>query len=119
MIRDERALTDRGEVAAPADLRSGNTLGGIVLTDGGAALGTLEDVVLEIEASAVVVGYQVRTSEALPPPPGGTVFLPASDDAVASGEGLVVPAAMADLAVNDVVALGAVLRSLSQRRKES
>ena len=75
MIRDERALTDRGEVAAPADLRSGNTLGGIVLTDGGAALGTLEDVILEIEASAVVVGYQVRTSEALPPPPGGTVFL--------------------------------------------
>jgi len=110
MIRDEESLAERDEVAVPSELREGNTLGGRVLAEGGIELGTIEDLILDVGASAAVVGYQIRTSGALLPA-GRTAFLPSPADVAISGESLVVPADVSDLVVNDVAALSALLRT--------
>jgi hypothetical protein len=68
-------------------------------------------VILDLGPSAGVVGYEIRTAEALPPA-GRTAFLPLPGQVAASGEALVVPQAVADLVVDDMAALGAAVRDL-------
>ncbi|MDY7089037.1 MAG: PRC-barrel domain-containing protein [Actinomycetota bacterium] len=110
MIPDEGVLIERDEVADRAELHNQNSLGGTVLTEGGTALGTIEDVILEIGGPADVVGYEIRTTEALPPA-GRHAFLPLPGQVAASGEALVVPDAVATMVVDDLAALGALVRN--------
>ncbi|WP_127508351.1 PRC-barrel domain-containing protein [Actinoplanes solisilvae] len=111
MIRDEDVFTDRDELAERTELRDHNLIGGTVLTEGGTALGTVDDVVLDIGASADVVGYRLVTSEAIPPA-GRSVLLPLPGKVAASGEALVVPESVAGLVVDDLAEFTAAVRSV-------
>ncbi|WP_164842703.1 PRC-barrel domain-containing protein [Actinoplanes solisilvae] len=110
MISDEESLTGRDEVAERTELRDHNLVGGAVLTEGGTALGTVEDMILEVGTVADVVGCRITTSEAIPPA-GRSVLLPLPGEAIASGEALVVPEYVAGRAVDDLAAFRTATRS--------
>jgi uncharacterized protein YrrD len=116
MVRDGQVLADRNEVAGKTALREQNVIGVTVLTEGGTALGTVEDVIIDVKAAADVVGYAIRTGEALPPA-GRKAYLPLGEVS-ASGEALVVPEAVTDVVVDDLAALGAAIRA-SRARSEA
>lgn len=113
MIRDDEVLTDRDEVADTATSRERNIIGVTVLSEGGTALGTVADVVIDTDTTADVVGYAIRTGSALPPA-GRTVYLPLAGVS-ASGEALVVPEGVTDILVDDLAALGAAISGTRSR----
>ncbi|WP_037628712.1 PRC-barrel domain-containing protein [Streptomyces aureus] len=118
MIQDETALKDRDEVADLAEAAEGNVLGARVLTDTGMDLGQVTDVVVEVTASqAVVAGYEVAPTETLGHKTR-TVFIPLARTIAASGEALVVPAAVADYVTEDLAALDKAIPEFRSRMGE-
>jgi sporulation protein YlmC with PRC-barrel domain len=93
-------LVDRSEAKSKA--RDGNVLGARVLTDRGSELGSIVDVVVDAGAStADVVGYEIAPAKASGHR-GRTTFIPRVETSAVSGEALVVPAAVADFAAEDL-----------------
>jgi len=115
MIGGVGVFTDRDEVAERADARDRDALGDMVVTDDGTALGTVVDVILEVGRVAEVVGYEIRTGQALPPR-DRHVLVAVPESVAVSGEALVVPAAAAGFVVEDLEALGAAVRAFRAGR---
>lgn len=111
---DDGALPARDDLVARAEVRDGKVLGDVVLTDTGTALGTVTDVIVELGTDPQVVGYEIHTSDALPPA-GRTVLIPLPDTTAASGEAIVVPAAITDHVADELGGLGATITSLRSR----
>jgi sporulation protein YlmC with PRC-barrel domain len=110
MVKDETALEPRKELLAEASEMGGNggdVLGSEVLTDAGTGLGTVSDVIVEIDAhTCEVVGYEIESSEAMGTK-GQKVLIPLPDTISASGQHLVVPAAARDFVSHDLAGFGA------------
>ncbi|MEU5954413.1 PRC-barrel domain-containing protein [Streptomyces sp. NPDC047525] len=100
VLQARDAVVDRGE----AD--TGQVRGARVLSDAGLELGTVLDAVVEGGASGRVVGFEVATTEAM-----GRherrAFLPAHGQLAMTGDTLVIPALLAEQAVDDLGALTA------------
>lgn len=114
MIQDEDVLTGRGEVVQPADIRDSNVLDDRVLTDSGTELGRVVDVILQVGATADVVGYEVKASPALHAD-RRRVLVPLPDTLAVSGEALVVPAEAMELVAGDLAGFGVSVATLRQR----
>jgi sporulation protein YlmC with PRC-barrel domain len=115
MIRDESVLV-AAQVVLDASASSGgsggNVLGSQVLTDSGIDLGTVVDVIVEVQDAAGgqcdVVGYEIEASEALGTK-GTKLLIPLPDTLAASGEHLMVPAAAKDFVAQDLAGFGAAV----------
>lgn len=99
---------------APATV-SGNVIGSTVMTDAGTALGKVSDVVVEIGAfgsgQADVIGYEVEQ-----PGTSGKVLIPLPDTLSASGEHVMVPAAVTNFQSDNLESLQ---RAVIELRKGS
>lgn len=106
VVRDETAFSPKEALAAGS---GGAVLGARVLTEEGALLGTLTDVVLQVDADgADVVGYEVEATEALDAEKR-RVLLPQPDTGAVSGEALVVPARAAEYVAHDLAGFGSAV----------
>ena len=103
MVADESSLILPED--SPADLGtppSGrDVIGNNVLTEGGASLGTVRDVVVVIGSVGEVVGYVIATAS------GGTGYIPLPAQLPVSGSTLVVPESTK--VESDLARLGAVV----------
>lgn len=100
VLQARDAVVDRGE----AD--TGQVHGARVLSDAGLELGTVLDAVVEGGTSGRVVGFEVATTEAMGRHER-TAFLPAPGQLAMTGDTLVIPARLAEHAVDDLEALAA------------
>jgi uncharacterized protein YrrD len=117
MINDETALQPTQSVldaSAASGGSGGNVLGAQVLTDGGTDLGTVVDVIIEVERGGEgqcdVVGYEIEASESLGTK-GTKVLIPLPDTIAASGEHLIVPASAKDFVGQDLAGFGAAVEA--------
>ena len=115
IIRDEDALTPTESLLAAMQSTgpaAGDILGSQVLTDDGAALGVVVDVVIEVAdgggGQADVVGYEIDPAEGAG---RGTnrMLIPLPDTMSASGEYLMVPAAAREFVTDDLAGFGAAV----------
>lgn len=108
MITDLGALTDRADVANPADVRDRNVMGDRVVTDTGTDLGTVTDVILQVGKITDVVGYEIEAGEALSEG-GRRVLIPLPDALAVSGEALIVPGGATEFVAHDLAGFGAAV----------
>lgn len=115
MIRDETVLEPTQSIldaSASSGGSGGDVLGSQVLTDSGLDLGTVVDVIIQVDQPAGgqcdVVGYEIEASEALGSK-GTKVLMPLPDALAASGEHLMVPAAAKDFVAQDLAGFGAAV----------
>lgn len=112
MVTGEEVFVPREEIVEKAARKSGSkgglVLGSRVLTDGGIDLGAVTDVVLEVGNSAVVRGYEIDPTDALP---GNRhrALIPLPDTIAVSGEALVVPASITGFVADDLAGFGAAV----------
>ena len=120
MIVDETVLEPNESVAAYAAEggTGGNVLGSRVLTDTGADLGAVVDVIVEVGAGGQgqcdVVGYEIEASPALESA-GTKLFIPLPDTIAASGEHLIVPEAAREFVRQDLAGFGAAVSDFRAR----
>ena len=119
MVTGEDALVPREQVLERAGENRGGGSGGAVLgsrvlTDTGTDLGAVTDVVLSVDRTADVTGYEVDPTDAL-----GRgrhrVLIPMPDTVAVSGEALVVPAAATEFVVDDLSGFGAAMEGFRER----
>ncbi len=117
MIDDEYALVPAGRVldaSAASGGSGGDVLRSQVLTDSGIDLGTVVDVIIEVEGTRTgqcdVVGYEIEASKALGTE-GTKVLIPLPDTIAASGDHLIVPANAKDFVADDLAGFGAAMQA--------
>ena len=111
MVLDDSSLVAAGDasddVGRPATER--NVLGNDVLTEGGASLGTVADLVLLVGSRGEVVGYQIDKAG------GGRGYIPLPAQLSVSGVALVVPTITEEFVRDDLVGLGASVDEFRDR----
>ncbi len=111
MVLDDSSLVApedaSDDVGHPATER--NVLGNDVLTEGGASLGTVADLVLLVGSSGEVVGYQIDKAG------GGRGYIPLPAQLSVSGVALVVPNITEEFVQDDLVGLGASVDEFRDR----
>jgi uncharacterized protein YrrD len=105
MVDDETSLILPEN--SPADLGtppSGRDVtGDEVLTEAGASLGTVRDIVVLVGSNGEVVGYEIDMAA------GGTGYIPLPTQLAVSGSALVVPDATKEFIEDNLVGLGAAV----------
>ena len=111
MVLNDSKLVSHGDapedVGHPATER--NVLENDVLTEGGASLGKVADLVLLVGSSGEVVGYQIDK------PGGGHGYIPLPAQLSVSGDALVVPNITEEFVQDDLVGLGAAVDEFRTR----
>jgi uncharacterized protein YrrD len=111
MVDDESSLIlpedAPADVGAPPPGR--DVTGNEVLTEGGASLGEVKDIVVLVGSNGEVVGYEIDTAS------GGTGYIPLPSQLAVSGSALVVPDATKDFVEHDLVGLGAAVDDFRSR----
>jgi len=106
MVDDEASLI-MAELAAPPEGR--DVTGNEVLTEAGASLGRVRDVVVLVGSVGEVVGYEIETAS------GGTGYIPLPAQLAVSGSALVVPESTREFVEDDLVGLGAAVDEFRSR----
>ncbi|GGX75735.1 PRC-barrel domain-containing protein [Streptomyces minutiscleroticus] len=105
MIRGREALAEPAAVVARKEAAGGHVLGARVLTDAGAEIGTVLDIVVEGGTSGRVVGFRIAASESLVPGSRRRrrkVYVPRGETLAVSGTALVVPAGVTHFVADDL-----------------
>jgi uncharacterized protein YrrD len=118
MVRDAGALEPTQSVldaSASSGGSGGNVLGSRVLTDAGTDLGSVVDVIVQVNDEVAghgcdVVGYEVEASENLGTH-GTRVLIPLPDTLAVSGEHLIVPSSAKDFVSHDIAGFGAAVEA--------
>jgi sporulation protein YlmC with PRC-barrel domain len=124
MIDTENALAPLQSVldaSAASGGSGGDVLGAQALTDSGIDLGTVVDVIIEVQESrggeCDVIGYEIEASEALGSK-GTRVLIPLPDTIAASGDHLIVPASAKDFVADDLAGFGAAVDAFRTQLRE-
>jgi uncharacterized protein YrrD len=117
MVADDAALVDADPAIDEAASRAGdrNVVGATVMTDGGTALGSVVDVILEVGADARIVGFEVDGPEVERDRAAATLLIPAGDALAVSGESLMVPAAVEEFVHDDLTGFGSAVEGFRER----
>jgi uncharacterized protein YrrD len=111
MVDDETSLISPedapAEVGAPPSGR--DVTGNEVLTEQGASLGRVKDVVVLVGSNGEVVGYEIDAAA------GGTGYIPLPSQLAVSGSALVVPDVTREFVEHDLVGLGAAVDEFRSR----
>lgn len=111
MIEDTTCLDSRGDSAdgAGASEANRNVLGDDVLTEGGASLGVVRDLIVMVGGTGEVVGYRIET------PDGREAYIPLPAQLAVSGAALVVPEATESFVRDDLVGLAGAVDEFRSR----
>jgi anti-anti-sigma factor len=112
-------VTDTERLIGPSDFDTdpaggADVLGDTVLTVGGTALGTVTDVLVDIGGDADVVGFEIVTTDALPPA-GRRALIPRTSGSGVSGEAIVVSDTSTGFVTSDLAGFVASLSSWRSR----
>jgi uncharacterized protein YrrD len=115
MVQDEESLTLSHD--APADVGeppSGRDVtGDEVLTEQGASLGKVRDIVVQLGSNGEVVGYEIEAAS------GDTGYIPLPTRLAVSGSTLIVPDATKDFVEKDLAGLGTAVDELRSKPSSS
>jgi uncharacterized protein YrrD len=115
MVRVPEVLVPVDEVAPKAERKHADVLSGSVLTEAGLAIGTVTDVILQIEPrQAEVVGYEIEAAESMHTS-GRRVYVPVPATLAVSGERLVVPTEVTEFVADDLAGFGAAVDAFRSR----
>lgn len=120
MIVDAGDLADTSVVAARQQVQEGRVLHAKVLTDEGAEVGTVLDVVVEGGSSGRVVGFRIAAGKALVQGFGRRrhrVYVPRGETLVVTGRALVIPADAVRYVADDLPAFAARVGAFREGRK--
>lgn len=112
VLQPKDAVLERGAVAGNGR-GGGDVLGSRVLTDSGTDLGKVVEVIVSVDATADVVGYEIDSSDALGKD-GRRVLIPLPDSIAVSGENLIVPAAAIEYVTDDLSGFGAAVEAFRE-----
>jgi uncharacterized protein YrrD len=110
MIADAGALADTPVAVARREAREGRVLHAKVLTDEGAEVGTVLDVIVEGGTSGRVVGFRIAAGKGLAQGSGRRrhrVYVPRGETLTVSGRALVIPAEATRYVADDLPAFAA------------
>lgn len=122
MIRDALALQDTSVVVARREAQQGRVLHAKVLTDEGAEVGTVLDVIVEGGASGRVVGFRIAAGKALVQSSRRRrhrVYVPRGETLAVSGRALVIPADATRYVADDLAAFVARVGAFRAGRGET
>ncbi|GGW82291.1 PRC-barrel domain-containing protein [Streptomyces caelestis] len=120
MIVDAGALADTSVVEARREAQQGRVLHAKVLTDEGAEVGTVLDVVVEGGTSGRVVGFRIAAGKALAQGSGRRrhrLYVPRGEPPAVSGRALVIPADATRYVADDLTAFAARVGAFHAGRK--
>ncbi len=104
---------------AAADARDRDVVGGAVMTDGGTELGTVVDVIVEVDGDrAAVVGFEMHGPGVSRDRDAATLFIPIDDTLAVSGSALMVPAATEGFVRDDLSGFGSAVADFRARLRE-
>jgi len=117
MIDDPAALTaqDAAIDEARAEGRDRDVIGATVMTDAGKALGTVVDVILEVDGDARIVGYEVHGPDVRRDADAATLLIPVGEAIAVSGETLMVPAEVEGFVRDDLSGFGSAVADYRAR----
>ena len=95
-----------------------DVVGATVMTEAGAALGVVVDVIVEVDDRARIVGFEMHGPAVERDRPAATLLIPADDTLAVSGETLMVPAAAADFVRDDLSGFGSAVDDFRARLRE-
>jgi uncharacterized protein YrrD len=98
---------------ARAEGRDRDVIGATVMTDGGKALGTVVDVILEVAGEARIVGYEVHGPDVRRD--AATLLIPVGETIAVSGETLMVPAEVEGFVRDDLSGFGSAVADYRAR----
>ena len=105
MIQDSEVLrTEHGVSSASSDV-----IGSTVMSESGTELGEVVEVVIQVGASADVVGFEVEPSPELSGSGDAHVFIPLPDTMAISGEKIIVPDSAINFVRDDLAGFGAAV----------
>ncbi|MEU0387839.1 PRC-barrel domain-containing protein [Streptomyces chartreusis] len=120
MIVDAGALADTPLAVVRREAQQGRVLHAKVLTDEGAEVGTVLDVVVEGGTSGRVVGFRIAAGKALAQGSGRRrhrVYVPRGETLTVSGRGVVIPADATRYVADDLPAFAARVVAFQAGRK--
>ncbi|MFE1249425.1 PRC-barrel domain-containing protein [Streptomyces sp. NPDC058735] len=120
MVRDAHALQDTSVVVARREARQGRLLHATVLTDDGAEVGTVLDVIVEGGTSGRVVGFRIAAGKALVQGSRRRrhrVYVPRGETLAVSGRALVIPADATRYVADDLAGFVARIGAYRDERK--
>ncbi|MGV9246299.1 PRC-barrel domain-containing protein [Streptomyces sp. NPDC003710] len=118
MIRGEDVLAEPSAVVARKEAAHGQVLGARVLTDAGAEIGVVLDVVVEGGTSGRVAGFRINARESLVTGSRRRrrkVFVPRGETLAVSGRALVVPADAVRFVADDLAGFAARVEAYRAR----
>jgi uncharacterized protein YrrD len=104
--------------AASAEARERDVIGATGMTDAGAALGTVVDVIVEVGDDASIVGFEVDGPDVERDRTAATLLIPVDDTIAVSGTTLMVPAATEQFVHDDLPGFGSAVADFRARLKE-
>ncbi|MFF1450436.1 PRC-barrel domain-containing protein [Streptomyces sp. NPDC058274] len=119
MVRGREVLAEPSAVVARGEAAHGAVLGAQVLTDAGAEVGTVLDIVVEGGTSGRVVGFRIAAREALEPGSKRRrhkVFVPRGETLAVSGRALVIPADATRFVADDLAGFVSQVEAFQIRR---
>jgi uncharacterized protein YrrD len=105
-------------MAQAAEAGDRDVIGATVMTDQGAALGEVTDVIVEVADEARVVGFEVHGPAVERGRAQATLLIPVDDTLAVTGETLMVPAAAEDFVHDDLSGFGSAVEGFRARLKE-
>jgi uncharacterized protein YrrD len=117
MVDEPGVLTaqDAAIDEARAEGRDRDVIGATVMTDGGKALGTVVDVILEVAGDARIVGYEVHGLDVRRDKDAATLLIPVGETIAVSGETLMVPAEVEGFVRDDLSGFGSAVADYRAR----
>jgi len=118
MVESRAALGAGDEAMSEAAAASGDrdVIGATVMTDGGASLGTVEDVIVQVgDGTPRVVGFEVHGPDVERDRRAATLLIPVDDTLSVSGETLMVPAAAEEFVRDDLSGFGSAVEEFRRR----
>jgi uncharacterized protein YrrD len=103
---------------ARAEGRDRDVIGATVMTDGGKALGTVVDVIIEVDEAARIVGYEVHGPAVERDKDAATLLIPVGETIAVSGETLMVPAEVEGFIRDDLSGFGSAVADFRARLAE-
>jgi uncharacterized protein YrrD len=118
MVESAEAIGAEDQTMEAAGVGGGDVIGVKVITDAGKELGEVVDVIIEVDAKAAVVGFEMHGPAVERDRKTATLLIPVGDTFAVSGQALMVPAAAEEFVRDDLSGFGSAVADFRTRLRE-